>query len=329
MKKRTLTILILIILGAGGYLLWGTNHNNPDSLEAFSVRLSWVHQAQFAGLYVAKEKGFYEDVGLDVSFLSADVSITQTDEVAAGAVDASIMEAHQFLADEVHINDLEAVAAIYQVNPHVLAARADSAITGPEDFSGKMIGLAGGKSEGTALFETFIDSIKNGQSVTYTELGFDTVDDFLNRRADIIDVYRIDQPYRAAEEGIPLTIIPLDAYGFSTYGDVVVMNKGTTEGNPDRARRFVQATLRGWEYALEYPEEAVDITLAYAEGEYYDRAYQEHILFESIPLVRGEASVLGTMELVPWSTLYESMRRAGVITMPFNVNDVYTNEFIH
>ena len=326
-------LIVLIILGAGyGLVRYSTFFEfSPSSTvpQKVKVRLSWVHQAQFAGFYVAQEKGFYEKHGLDVELLDLDADKNQIEEMENGDVDFSIMEAHQLLGDTPELTgNLKAVAAIYQINPHALAARADSGITSPKDFTGKTIGFAGGDSEGNALFRIFVNEFADPDSVTYVNLGFDTVTDVIEKRADVVDVYRVDQPYLLAQKGVPLNIIPLESYGFSTYGDLIVTNAATIQNDSEMVQKFVSASLAGWEYALENPQEAVEITMGYTTGDYNDADYQQHILTESVPLIRGTASTLGSMEFVSWSTLYESMRRAGVITEEFDVRGIYTTQFV-
>lgn len=325
----TYTIFFLGFVAGGVYFLFAKNNERPKNLTKFSVRLGWVHQAQFAGMYVAKEKGYYAEAGLDVDLLEAQPNTEQTDELAEGKVDASVMEAHQLLGDNENIKKLQAVAAIYQTNPHALAVRKDSDIKDPGDFSGRIVGLSGDQSREDNLFRLFVGDENVLQSVSYNQLGFDTVDDFVNKRADIIDVYRTDQPYLAEKKGVPLRLIPLELYGFSTYGDVLAVNKSLSESSPERVHSFVSATLRGWKYALDYPEEAVAIVMKYAKGNYADREYEEHILYESMPLVRGNAADLGIMDIVPWSNLYEAMRRSGVIVDKYELKEIYTNKFVY
>lgn len=324
MKKIFLLFFVLVFF-LGSY--WFRLQYRKSGLEPFVVRLGWVNQAQFAAFYVAKEKGFYEKEGLDVQLIEADQDVNQVEEIAQAKVDASIMEAHQVLGSGDNIDSLLAVAAIYQTNPHVLAARADSGIKEIKDFAGKTVGFSGGKSEGSALFESFL-SQKLSSPVKFVELGFNTVDDFKNKRADVIDLYRIDQPYLASKEGIELTLFPLEAYGFHTFGDLVVLNRDATNLNPERSHSFVHATIRGLDYALEHPEETIDISLKYSSGSYADRAYQEHIFYESIPLIRGEGKTLGVMDLLPWKTLFEAMRKAGAVSSDLNVEELYTNRFV-
>ena len=320
-----LGILVLLVLGYVGY----SQLAHSDSEASVSVRLGWKHQAQFAGFYIAQEHGFYDDVNLSVSLNELDLNKDQVQELVDGEVDIAIMEAHQVLEGINNGHDLRAVMAVYQINPHALAVRADSGITGPEDFDGKVIGLAGGEGEGNALFRIFIEKFGRDSSVTYQNLGFDTVDDFANRRADIIDVYRTDQPYLAEQQGVPLTVIPLDAYGFSTYGDVVVVSDRMLREHPGVVERFVVASKQGWEYVLDNPALVPAEILKFTSDQYNDVAYQEHIVSESLPLLRGQEHDFGHMNLVSWSTLYESLRQAGVITTEFDVRDIFTNEFIN
>ncbi len=329
MKVKSVLVVGIIVIVAVGAVLFIQRGLIPKGEPAtLTVRLGWLHQSQFAGFYVAQEKGYYEDAGLTVELLELDEDIDQVTELSRNDVDVSVMEAHQVLEGVGNGADIKAVMVVYQINPHALAARVDSGIKSPEDFAGKVIGLAGGEGEGNALFPIFIERFGNADSVTYKKLGFNTVDDFVQKRADVIDVYRIDQPYLAEQVGVPLTVIPLDAYGFSTYGDVIVMNQQLISARPDVVKRFVKASQKGWEDALKNPEETIDVVLPYTSGAYTDAAYQRHIIQQSVPLVRGLQNDLGRMELVSWSTLYESMRSAEVLNSDFDVTKVYTNDFL-
>jgi ABC-type nitrate/sulfonate/bicarbonate transport system substrate-binding protein len=328
MVKKKIIFAAVFVLAVFLYVVFIKNPISPPSLQTVTVRLGWVHQAQFAGFYVAQEKGFYKDEGLNVELLPLDQNSNQVQELEQGKVDFSVMEAHQALVGVGDGAKIKAIMAVYQVNPHVLAAREDSGIRGPEDFNGKVIGFAGGEGEGNALFRIFIKKFSDPKSVTYKNLSFNTVDNFINREADVIDLYRTDQPYLAKKSGVPLTLIPLDAYGLSTYGDVVMASNDFLESRKDIVRKFASATRKGWEYALSHGEEAAVITLPHTSGNYRDIEYERHIIEQSAPLIRGSQSDFGRMDFVPWSTLYESMRAAGAITRDFDVNEAYTNEFI-
>lgn len=327
-KKLAIIIVLALLIIITGFLLTGQKQASLEKKQNVSVRLGWLHQGQFAGFYLAKEKGFYRDVGLEVTLLEADHDIDQGIELINGNIDFSIMEAHQFL-DYNENNDLIALAAIYQVNPHVLAVREDSDIYSPKDFNGKIIGLSGGESEGDSIFKAFIKEVGVIDNVNFKKLGFNTIEDFKNNNADVIDIYSIDQNFLAEKENLPLRLFPLDTYGFTTYGDVIVAKRKFVEENPELVRLFVTSTLKGWESVLEKPQEAVDVSLKYTSGRYNDRTYQEHIIYKSIPLISANVTKIGEMSFVPFSTLYESMLRSDAITNKYDVSTVFTNEYIY
>ena len=87
--------------------------------------------------------------------------------------------------------------------------------------------------------------------------------------------------------------------------------------------------MKGWEYALQNPDEAVSATMKYAKGNYADIDYEDYIMHGSIPLIRGHAKTLGEMNIIPWSILYEAMKKSGVITENYNIREIYTNDFIY
>lgn len=332
-KKASILILILVIL----FILFIFTNKKDFSFNKYdpadvSVRLGWVNQAQFTGFYVAEDKGYYDDFGLNVELKELDPEIGQVEEVSNGDVDFSVMEAHQLLSGLGSGFDVKAVMVIYKINPHVFAVREDSDIYGPEDFSGKTIGFSGGAGEGDALFKFFIKKFSNNQDdVIYKNLEFNTVDDFINNKADIIDIYGVDQPYLADKKGVPLRLIPLDAYGFSTYGDVVVTTNEMINESNDVVSRFVTATKKGWEYALKNQEESLQIVMNRVSDDYDDINYQTYILENSAPLImgnKGNKKEIGEMDLVSWSTLFEAMKSINVFENSFDISDIYTNEFV-
>ena len=339
MNKRNLIVIALfIVILIGGFLWWqssqqerGGGYTGP--VEKVAVSLKWLHQAQFAGLYVAKQKGFYQDAGLDVDIIEWDFVRRQEDDLASGAHQFAVLNPIEMIKAVDKGLGFRAVAVIYQDAAYALIASKESGITTPADFRGKVLGNKGGTDDGKIIFPALLKAYGVDESdVTYVDTGFDTheVDDIIAKTVDVSDLYRTDQVYLFDEQGVEYNLILPERFGFEMNGDVIVTTQRLIDENPDLVKRFVQATIKGWQYAVSHPEEAVDITIPFVTNDTYkDRDLEKFILESSIPLIQPSGpGKIGNMQFVRWKTLYEAMQANGLLENEFDVNDVFTRKFL-
>lgn len=224
-------------------------------LENVSVKLQWADQFQFAGYYVAKEKGFYRDVGLDVTLQKFDPKKLAVDEVMAGRSTYGIGRS-SLLVDRMKGKDVVALAAIFQSSPFILLSKKSLDIQTPRDLIGKRI----------MMTEDFQDTISvramlNSQDVRMGQLKFLEHSfnpfDIANGKTDVMACYISNEPFVLKEKGIETNLISPEAYGFDFYSDILFTSEHEVREHPKRLRAFVDATLKGWEYAFEHiPETA-------------------------------------------------------------------------
>lgn len=302
----------------------------PAPLERVIVRLAWLHQAQFAGMYVAQEKGFYRAAGLDVEFRAYESKLDQGQELQRGDTTFSIMNPFEVIAATARGANIRAVAALYAISPYAFATRTSAAIKTPADFRGKVLGLPAGAIQGELTYGALLRRFAVATTtVRFQSLDFDAVDAFIQQRVDVVPIYRTNEVYRLDAQNVAYDLVLPERYGFEVYGDVIAANAALIEQRPDLVRKFVRATLDGWEYALTHVNEALAATARYEHASYNDPAHERFILTKSLPLMKPSASYrIGDMHFAVWNRAYSAMREAGIVTGYIDVSRLYTTAFL-
>lgn len=240
----------------------GAAHGQDD----FTIQLKWVTQAQFAGYYVAEEMGYYDAVGLDVTILPGGPDIAPPQVVAAGGADILVEWMPAALAARERGLPLVNVAQIFDRSGMMLTCREDTGIATPADFPGKTLGVWFFGNEYPFLSwmsELGIPTEGGDDGVTVLRQGFN-VDPLLQGQADCISTMIYNEYWQVVDAGIPedeLVTFFYEDQGVATLEDGlwVVEENLADEAFVDRLERFVAASIRGWEYARDNPEEAAEI----------------------------------------------------------------------
>lgn len=248
-------ILSVIAVFLAGTIYASAAEDKP--LKKVSLQLRWDHQFQFAGYYAAKWQGYYADAGFDVEIRSAvpqDGNIlSATDEVAGGKADYGVGAADILLARGLG-KPLVVVASIYQQSAAVFYAREDSPFSTPKDLLNLVVSrnindLIDIELQAMLMSEG-IDIGKIRSIPQSTDL-----EDFANHVTDVFSGYIIAEPYQLNQKRISFkTLRPVD-YGIDFYGDSLFTTEKTVKKDPAAVERFRIATIKGWEYALDHPDE--------------------------------------------------------------------------
>jgi NitT/TauT family transport system substrate-binding protein len=327
-------VVVLALLGAVAYAMLNKPAKESPStstqLTKVSMQTGWLHQAQFAGFFVAKEKGFYKDAGLDVDLKEIKDGQDLNKEVADGKIDFATSTPLEVVSARDKGQKIKAVAAIYQTSPYAFVSPKSANIKTPADLKGKTLGYVGDNPQAKVTYPALLTSYGIDMSqVTPKSVDFDIVKNFQTNAADTADIYRTDQTYLLDQAGIEYNLMPPEQFGFGIYGDVIIASDDTIKNRSGVAEKFTKATLKGFQYALDHQDEALTITAKYENELYKDPAYEKHILTNSVPLIRPTGNQpLGNMEFVPWNKAYQAIESAGQLKSDFKVNDTYTTEFI-
>lgn len=332
MNKFIILIVAILILVGGVYFYNATNKARQQNFGKVTVRLAWLHQAQFSGFYVAKEKGFYKEAGLDVELKEYEDGLDILQELNAGKVQFSVATPLEILTAIERGDNVKAIAVIYQTAPLAFASLSSAKITTPADFRGKTLGAKGGNNEAKVKYQSLLSEYNiPEQAVSLKELDYSMseADDLLNKRVDVIDMYRTDQPYLFKQKGVTINLLLPENFGISGYGDTLLTTESLIGDKPELVESFVQATLKGWEYALDNKTETLTIVAKYQNKDYADPERQKYILDQSAPLIRPTGGrTIGDMNFRIWDQIVKQAQSAGLISNEFDSTTVYTNQFL-
>lgn len=328
MKKILLAVALVVV--AGGIVFFaiqkfGGQVKNYGKTEEINVKLKWVHQAQFAGNYVAVEKGFYEREGIKANLIPYSEEDKTIDSVVSGRSTFGITGADELLLAREKGSPIRAVAVIYKTNPVCAYSLKSSKITKPADFIGKTVGLEKGINV-EYLYSAMMGKLKIDRSkIKEVPIGF-TASELLSGQVDVATGYIINEPQQAIEAGQEVNIILMSDYGVNMYADVVFATEDTIKNKPDLVERFVRATLDGWQYVIENNAEAVATTLKHATGS--TSRHEANMLSASIPLINDGESPLGWMEKNKWSQVANILFEQNISSKLIDVSGAYTMEFL-
>jgi len=297
----------------------------PNIESDISLNLKWLHQAQFAGNYVAKELGYYQDAGLNVTIYEGGVDRPSIDLVLSGEVDFGIAGADDLIVAVNQEKPVKAIAVIYKLSPVVYFSLSESNITSPYNFSGHIMGV----KHGTGTTYSYIAMLGtlgiNRSDISEVSVGYD-LELLYNKTVDIWPGFRINEPHLAELAGYQVNLVKPEDWGVVMYADVLFTTVDMIENHIDVVQGLVTATLKGWSYAMEYQEETIDIVMDYVSDA--DRGHQEYMLEESIPLIHTGSSKLGLIEEEVITSMIDILILNEVIDESPSPEDVFTNVFI-
>lgn len=327
--KRTacgvLVLLLTICLSAA--CSPGGASPTPQPLEPVSLQLQWVTQAQFAGYYVALDKGWYQEEGIDLTIEPGGPDRVAVDLVAAGTHDFATSLLADLIVAVQQGKPVISLAQIQQMNGLLLIAFQSSGIEQPADFAGKRVGvwLGGWEAQFKALMA------REGLGPADFELvsqGF-SMDPFLKGELDVASAMVYNEYHVVLESGVApddLNIIDYADYGLDFPGDVLFTSRQMLEQNPDLCERMLRASLRGWQYAVQHPEEAVDIVLKYDDSHIQTQEHQISMMNEISKLVSGSVLPLGYTDRDDVRRTIDTLLSYGVLDGPVQPEDVFTHE---
>lgn len=247
-------------------------HTNAYALETVSLQLKWTHQFQFAGYYMAKAKGFYQEVGLDVNFIEGDRSLNSVTEVLAGNANFGVGSSNLLLERNAG-KPLVVLGVIFQHSPYVLLMRQTSPMQSIHDLVGKRLVIEEQAEELLAYLK------KEGVSPEKIKLIHlnPEVHDFIANRTDAISAYITDEPEILDHLNIPYAIFSPRSAGIDFYGDNFFTTENEIATHPQRVKAFRDATIRGWQYAMSHTDEAIELIRA----EYAPYKTKTHLEYEA------------------------------------------------
>lgn len=247
--------LFIIFVFLNSPALFAETKPDNKNLKRVTIKLHWQHQFQFAGIYAAKEKGFYRQAGLDVHILTGYTH--PYDEVENGNVDFGI-SGTGIVMEYMKGRPFVALGATFQTSPYVWLVKADSGIYSAADFVGRTINRQSEADDLTAIFlQQRIDTSK----IHFVSTRKNYLNDLISGRIDGITAYISNEPFYMQEQDEPYRVISPHDYGINFYSDILFTTQHYINDNPDVVDAFRNATYRGWTYTAEHTGEIIDLVL--------------------------------------------------------------------
>ena len=321
--------LVLITLGLA-LILSGCAGSRPaeqaDGLTRIRLPMGYIANIQYAPLYVAVEKGYFREAGIEVEF---DYKF-ETDGVAlvgSGELPFALVSGEQILLARAQGLPVTYVAAWFQQYPVSVVARSELGLLIPQDLEGKRIGLPGlFGANYVGLLAMLFEAEMSEQDVTLDSIGFNQVELFAAGQQDVIVGYTANEPIQLRARGIPVTEIRVSDYVLLASNGILA-NETVIQENPDLVRGFVGAFLKGLADTIANPEQAFELSGPFIPNfADLDQDVQLQVLLTSIEQWRAER--LGYSDPQAWENMRDVLFEMGLIPENMDLGKAYTNEFI-
>ena len=286
MKRKISTLVATLALGLVSV--------SAIAADQVTLQLKWVTQAQFAGYFVAKDKGFYTDENLDVTIKPGGPDVAPPQVIAGGGADVIIDWMPSALASREKGLPLVNIAQPFKRSGMMLTCRKDSGVKTPEDFPGRTLGVWFYGNEYPFLSwmgRLNIPTDGSSGGVTGLKQGFN-VDPILQKQADCVSTMTYNEYWQIIDAGLgsdELVTFKYEDQGVATLEDgLYVLEKNLADpAFVDKMARFVRASMKGWAWARENSDAAADIVLENDETGAQTENHQRRMMGEINKLTAG------------------------------------------
>lgn len=325
MKGLSLVVSLLFVALLAG----ACDGKGPQEPTPVTFMLDWVPNTNHTGVFVARDKGYFAEAGLDVKIIEPGEVYPEA-AVAGGAADFGISFQETVTLARAEKAPIVSVAAVLQHNTSGFASLASLNVAGPADFEGLRYGAWGSPSEAPTLKALMECSGADFDTLEMVTTGFsDPLALLAERQVDLVWIYYGWQGVQAEQQGIDLNVVMMTDYFDCVpdyYTPVVITSEATVADKPDVVRALLEALSRGYTYAAEHPDEAAEVLLA-AVPELDSALVKESQRWLSDYYI-AEAPRWGEQSESVWQGYADWMVENDIVTTPVAVEDAFTNQFL-
>ncbi len=277
------------------------------------LQLKWQHQFQFAGYYAAQEQGYYRNAGLEVEILPARPGEDPVGQVVQGKAEFGVGSTELLLSREQGA-PVVVLAAIFQHSPLALMNLKHHGVQSIHDLAGQKVMIEPGSAELHAYLKN--EGIASDK-FTLSPHSFG-VQELLSGAVEAISVYVTDEPFALEAAGQEYLLYSPRAVGIDFYGDNLFTTEELVRKKPELVKKFREASLKGWEYAMQHQEELARLIY----NRYSKRHTLEHLRFEArqmAPLLQTELVEVGHMNPGRWRNIAEVYAGMGMLKRSFDL----------
>jgi NitT/TauT family transport system substrate-binding protein len=300
-------------------------------LKQVSMTLDWLYEGTNVGFMIARENGFYRDAGLDVAIGAGKGSASTAQLVASKASQLGFADGFVVGNGVSKGMNLRTLGSIFRRNPAAIIVFDDSPIKSPKDLEGKKIGL----SAGSAVIQQWPAFCK-GASVDATKVEINNVDPaglapaLITGKVDALAVYVSSYvPPLEIRGKKPVRIFWFADYGVAVVSNGIIAHNDLIKGDPALIRAFVPASIKGFLYGRQHPDEAIAVVKKYqpsATAEIMKRGLEVSWKLWVTPNTRGKP--LGWGSEADWTSTIQVLHQYGGVTTPLKASELYTNEYV-
>jgi len=287
-------------------------NSTAKPLEKVTLQLKWLHQFQFAGYYAAQELGYYRDAGFDVTLVEGKPDQNLIDKVLTGETEFGVGTS-DLLLQRAKQQKVVVLAVIFQHSPITLMYKKGGKIGSIHDIAGKKVAL-------DFAFEGEIEGFLRNERIdtnTFTKTTLtDNVNALIKNDIDMMAVYSTDEPFYLQEKNIPYGLFSPREGGIDFYGDNLFTTERYLKKHPKQVQAFVDASIKGWLYAMDHPDEIINLILS----KYSQRYTREHLLFQHqqmLPLIQPKLVEMGYMHEGRWRHIANTYSELGLLPANF------------
>ena len=291
---------------------------SAQDLKKVTLQLSWFNQFQFAGYYMAKEKGFYEELGLDVEIRPFQFGLDIPKDVNDGKIDFAVGR-ETLILEKIKNPNIIALYSLFQSTPLILMSTKESGINNITDFSNKKI-MTTIDDAGEVSLKAMITSNKvKLENLTFLKHTHN-INDLVNKNTDIISAYISKAPFTLQKKGIEYNVFDPKKYGFDMYSDLLFTNQNLINSDLKTVLAFKKASLRGWEYAYSNIEESANLILKKYNTEKLEK---DELIYEGNELKKlsyFNTVTLGEIKKDKIQRIYDLYNVMGLVQNPIDIN---------
>ncbi|HVU38363.1 MAG TPA: ABC transporter substrate-binding protein [Opitutales bacterium] len=284
--------------------------------ERVTLQLKWRNQFQFAGYYAAIQQGYYREAGLDVKLVEGSPSFDPTQAVLDGKADFGVGNS-DLLLFRYRGKKVVVLADIFQHSPLILVARAASGAKDLQALYDKKIMMI--PSESAEIFAYFKHEGVDPSKLNVIPHTFN-MEDFISGKVDAMSAYSTDEPFKLKQRGFDFyTFIPR-AGGIDFYGDCLFTTEAQIRDHPERVRAFREASLKGWKYAMDHPEEIINLILKQYNTQNNTREYLEYEAGQIAELMHPELIEVGHINPGRWQHMADTYAEFKMLPLDFSLD---------
>lgn len=327
-KYVTFSLLALAFTGCAAPPEGLTLETQSTKLKLDRVRLpmGYIPNVQYAPFYVAVDKGYYRENGIEIEF---DYSFETDGVTLVGANDLqfALVSGEQVLLARAQGLPVVYVMGWWQDYPVGVVAKTATGVRTPEDLAGKQIGLPGLFGANYIGLRALLNEAGLAEDdITLDSIGFNQVEALATDQEQAVVIYANNEPIQLAALGYDIDLIRVADY-VQLASNGIISNETTIQNNPDLVRRMVAATLRGLADTLADPDEAFEICKKFVENlDQADQNIQRDVLAASIEFWKTDR--LGYTDPEAWQNMQEILLDMELLSQPLDLQQVYSNEFV-